>query len=112
MISGIPSWRESRYWCGIPVEFDGTAQAFEDFAVEADDIPKRSAGQVGAGIVEAVDFPKFDSREIGGGGDDAAAAGTEIDGKKSFLVHGRVLVSAGMIFHAGRQINPICLRMT
>ena len=71
----------------VAVFFDSPADAFEDFPIEADDIPERSAGKVGAGVVEAVHFLEFDFREIGGGGDDTAAAGTQIHSNEGFDWH-------------------------
>jgi hypothetical protein len=68
----------------VAVKFDGAAQALEDLAVEADDVPERAAGQVGARIVEAVDFLKFEFREVGAGGDDSAAARAQVHGDEGF----------------------------
>ena len=74
----------------IAVNLDRAAQAFENVAIESEDVPKRSARQFGAGIVEAVDFLKFDFLQIGGGGDYAAAACSEVDGNEGVGWHGLV----------------------
>jgi hypothetical protein len=64
-----------------------SAQAFEDFPVKADEVPERAAGQIGAWIVETVEFLKFDFREIRGGGDDASAACSEVHCDEGFRCH-------------------------
>jgi hypothetical protein len=82
----------------LTVDFDRAAQAFEDIAIKANDIPKRSARQFGAGIVEAVDFLQFDFLKVGGGGDYAAAACSEVDGYEGVRWHGQVIWKFGSFF--------------
>ena len=66
----------------VAVFLHRAAQSFDDVAVKADDVPEGSAGEVGARIVKAVDLLELEGFQVGDAGDDAAAAGAEVDGEE------------------------------
>jgi hypothetical protein len=63
--------------------------------IEAQNVPNEPPGEIGAGIIKAVELLQFEGPEVGLGGKDTTTAGTEINREIHLFFHGYYLQTGG-----------------